>query len=151
MANPYWYPEQEQAEKVMYFILWFSRYEYALKNGGYYKKGKDKLEPDWHTFVQYLEKHSLPESLSGELDYLKKEPPKMQMVDKNWISIPYKTDWDLLIRSLTNVRNNLFHGGKHEDSKLLSKERDRILIDISLKLMQEMRLICPPEVHDFLI
>ena len=152
MIIPSWYPEQEQAEKITDFILWYSRYEYALKNSGYQRKGVKDLEPDWSAFINYLNSSKLPipKPLEEALSYLKEKPVEKQLSDKVWRPVIRDSDWEWLIRSLTTVRNNLFHGGKQGESKLLDKERDRILINICQDIMQEVYKICPPEVQDFL-
>jgi len=152
MKNTSWYPNPKEAENITIFILWFSRYEFALKNGNYQVIGKDNLEPDWGRFIADLNTQEvpIPNSLENELAYLKNNPPKKQLSDKSWKAIQRNSDWEWIIRSLTTVRNNLFHGGKHFDGQILDPARDQVLIDICLKIMKELILFCPQEIQDFL-
>jgi len=79
----------------------------------------------------------------GELKYLRENPVRQQFVDGSWREVTRGSDWECLLRSVTTVRNNLLHGGKHVDGPLLEPARDEHLIDTCQKIMIELVQICP--------
>lgn len=100
----------------------FSRFEYALKEAGYYRAGRNNAaEPDWERFGQEITQE-FERRLAGEVAdavaYLKQEPPSRQVVQHgtlNWqaLVLPNAAEAVKALLSVRIVRNNLFHGGKH--------------------------------------
>lgn len=70
------------------------------------------MEPDWDKLINELTRNqiSVPQSLKKELKYLKDNPVQKQLADKSWKAVVKSSDWEWLLRSVTSVRNNLFHG-----------------------------------------
>ncbi len=96
-----------------------------------------------------ISNQAVPPALSGVLIYLKKNAPRNQISATKWQKISTNDrDWGFLIESLKTVRNNLFHGGKHQDGMLLEPARDGKLIEFCLLIMKELIIILPEEVKD---
>jgi hypothetical protein len=101
------------------FFYWFSRFEFALKENGYLKSHKpgEKAEPGWQEFS---DKWASQYAVSTEAALLLAKPPERQIVvacdELDWKPVGLsdcKSDLAKVIRLVTTVRNNLFHGGKH--------------------------------------
>jgi hypothetical protein len=106
------------------FLLTFTWFEYALKQAGYLRDGRD-AKADWKRFADCINGDLESEigkrpRLGQAVKYLKEFPPGRQTVKKadgirtlDWSSIPPKENE---ARTLTGyvcvIRNNLFHGGK---------------------------------------
>ena len=106
---------------VLRFFAVFSRFEYSLKRSGFLKAG-EKAEPNWDTYT-----NSLRERFGGVQDqafqdavaFLVKEPPRTQVVsgsDLDWkATVQGHGEYHerFVLRLVSTVRNNLFHGGKY--------------------------------------
>jgi hypothetical protein len=111
------------AELVCGFFMYFSRFEYALKEGGHAKaRGEEKrAEPNWETFASSLV-GKLFAVEDGEFKnavaYLDDKPPLMQVVngeDTDWRTFARHPKWSderWVLEKVRMTRNNLFHGGK---------------------------------------
>jgi len=136
-------------QKAYVFFIVFSRFEYALKNGGYCTKTntKDtKAKADWDRFGRDL-RIIFNEYSSKELDcavkYIVEGPPKLQTYDNNNLnwedSNRYENqnqsliEWLLLM--IRRIRNNLFHGGKYPNFPVEEPSRNWELIDNSLIIL----------------
>ena len=129
-----------QKELLLKFVIVFSRFEYALKRGGYRQKG-DAAKPDWDKFAQECESLQ-PEAVlqlktSGE--YLISRPPGKQVyIDDDcldFVPIKFANEPHLaekLIRYIKTVRNNLFHGGKYPGKYIDEPGRNAELLESSI-------------------
>jgi len=153
MPNPSWYPDQQQANQITDFILWFSRYEYALKNVQQFSSiAKGYLEPNWTAFRRHLQQNSAPpHTLNTTLGYLRAQPVQQLIGPGNWVPIKFRSDWECLISSLKTVRNNLFHGSKQSNGKLLDNARDQALLTHCQKIMMEIVPLCPQSIRNNLL
>lgn len=115
------------------FFAVFSRFEFALKEGGYVK-GEGRASPDWQRFTRdvVLEADG-PVAVS--LGYLIAYPPQIQTPDLKWkaLALQGKTDRAKALESIQRVRNNLFHGGKHPP--MSTPGRDAELVQASLAVL----------------
>ena len=108
----------------------FSRFEFALKECGYVKRGKyEGAEPDWDKFSRLDHLPVLMERLrdSRAAPELFANPPQKQMFDDGywkWAEAAAITDPKTFIDAIKRVRNNLFHGGKAG-----ANPRDDVLCD----------------------
>ena len=118
--------------KCFEFFYWFSRFEYALKENGYLKKGPyDAATPDWEKFRdQYAQQFQLSEEAKSILD----APPQRQ-VYKNmscaWEETNLnreQTELGKIILILKTIRNNLFHGGKSSQKDWDNPDRNIFLL-----------------------
>ncbi len=126
------------------FFYWFSRFEFALKENNFlkYKSVGEKAEPNWEEFK---EKFKNKYTASVEANRLIQLHPKRQFVtqasEPEWK--PVGTDHcnnDLckVITMLNTIRNNLFHGGKHGDIDVDSKERNIELLTIGIVILNQL-------------
>lgn len=131
------------------FFLVFSRTEYALKNGGFSKGDERRVDPDWEMFsasIKDVFDKDKSRELSDAFNYMLQSPPKKQVLRQN------KLYWDenipngnlaniekvlILVR---RIRNNLFHGGKHNDA---NTDRNELLLKSSLAIIRECILLHP--------
>ena len=116
------------------FFYWFSRFEFALKENGYLKSHSpgDLAEPGWREFAAKWHSSYVP---SEEAAFLMNSPPERQIVGPgnqlDWRPVNLgdcKSDLACVVRLVTTVRNNLFHGGKHGGAGWDSSERTRDLL-----------------------
>jgi hypothetical protein len=125
------------------FFYWFSRFEFALKENGCLKDRSpgSKAEPSWERLK--IEGYTA----SREACRLVEMHPKRQYVTEGgglrWepVGIEHCRKDDELCRVITmlrTVRNNLFHGGKHGDEDLDSKERNVELLRCSKVVLDQL-------------
>lgn len=124
------------------FFMLFARAEHALKRAGYVSPDRnDTPRIMWDNFARTVGQRifdvGVP-SVDDAIAYLQKHPPKRQVVKNGDLVWEDRVSQDardpvFLIRSLTTVRNNLFHGGKEIEGLLA--ERDRSLLRSSLILL----------------
>jgi hypothetical protein len=104
---------------VFRFFIAFSRFEYALKSGGYITCD---AKPAWDDFANAHEEEFDPNSspeLKAACDYLENHPPRKQLQDQGtmvWSQPTKRANEPLflwLLRMARRVRNNLFHGSKY--------------------------------------
>jgi hypothetical protein len=111
------------------FFAFFSRFEFALKRGGFCKRVKrDKAEADWDNFANALSVtffNSMVENAA--VNVLLREPPRDLKVGEDgqpcFANQPPPQNSLELFRAIRRIRNNLFHG-----EKPLFNERDRQLV-----------------------
>jgi hypothetical protein len=137
-------PGRLDRDLVADFFMLFARAEFALKDAGFVRGlGKKKDEPsvDWNRFARALgSKLTSPDDprIQEAVRFLQEKPPKKQVYrDRQLKWEPREctnfTDPEFVIRSITTVRNNLFHGGKEIVG--LMAERDRELVQNSLVVL----------------
>lgn len=115
------------------FFAVFSRFEFALKEGGYVK-GEGRASPDWQRFAREVVLEA-DGPVAVSLGYLIAYPPQIQTPDLKWKSLALqgKTDRAKALESIQRVRNNLFHGGKHPP--MSTPGRDAELVQASLAVL----------------
>jgi hypothetical protein len=132
----------DQQLAVDFFIV-FSRFEYALKRGGYLRNGK--AEPDWQRFSERNADAFDPNAghdLREAFDYLMDHPPDKQVVDVGgqlaWKSGSLEGESDIgkAVHAIKRVRNNLFHGGKFPSGPVSDCARDHDLLRHSLRVLE---------------
>jgi hypothetical protein len=125
---------------VANFFMTFSRAEYALKRAGFFSRDKGGgVDIQWDKFADSIA-HSLTGTkdtrLTRAINYLTEHPPRKQFVNAvghlDWKERKKgnQSDAVFVVRSITTVRNNLFHGGK--EVAWTMAERDHDLIENSL-------------------
>jgi hypothetical protein len=133
------------------FFLTFSRFEFALKAAGFFKRPNPERQdarrptdakPDWDKFAVSLRSSFQPhatDALREAFEYIQNSPPQKQVIVNN--SVDWKTpvmpehesEVEFLLRMVRSVRNNLFHGGKHNIKKT---ERTELLLRHSLTILR---------------
>ena len=117
------------------FFAVFSRFEFALKEGGYVK-GEGRASPDWQRFAREVVLDLPADSpVAVSRGYLIAYPPQIQTPNLKWkdVALQGKTDTAKALESIQRVRNNLFHGGKHPP--MSAPGRDAELVQASLAVL----------------
>jgi len=134
---------QLPAELACEFFAVFSRFEYALKEFGYRKAGRNATaEPDWDKFADDVAnsfQDSQPPEVVQVVTYLLSEPPMRQFIKNgslNWrpLVLPDRSQVHKALLAVRTVRNNLFHGGKHTPHS--PPGRDERLVKSSLIVLK---------------
>jgi hypothetical protein len=148
--NPAWYPAEANNRLIINFTLWFSRFEYALKNTQGFSRINSfgELAPDWVALQNHLQNTQVPAMLADAINFLQANPPRRQLGEGNWQPIQVDQGWPFLIRSMKTVRNNFFHGGKQIQGEFLSPIRDITLLNHSMSIMRELLNIVPQGIRD---
>lgn len=125
------------------FLFVFSRAEYALKATGFVKVGPhDVPKIQWTDFARELGDRlfNCPDAaIENAQQYLVENPPKKQTYGTHglvWKERRQRSDQssaEFLIESATQVRHNLFHGGKDLMGRLA--ERDRELVQAAMLII----------------
>jgi hypothetical protein len=146
------------------FFLSFARFEYALKNTGFYVRHQSTqglpihAEPDWDRFAvslrQVFDPGRTPE-LRQAFEYLTLSPPNKQVIVNGapaWETPtrdPSVSDIEFALRMVRCVRNNLFHGGKHTNDVHESPTRTTELLRSSLTVLGECLTLSPGQRQAF--
>ena len=119
-------------QKCFAYFYWFSRFEYALKENGYLRKGHyDAAIPDWDKFRDQHAEHFSP---TQEMTALLDVPPQRQVYRNDscvWEDTNLdreKTELGRVVLILKTIRNNLFHGGKSSQKDWDSPDRNVFLL-----------------------
>ncbi len=130
-------PLNDQSLYFDFFVV-FSRFEYALKRADWIHNHAEKLEVNWDLAAKEIEEEcpALASTLRNEHRYMFDSPPEKQTIN-GFVCSKVKDDTDLraLLRSISTVRNNLFHGGKWGGT---DHSRNRELISCALEITQKI-------------
>ena len=139
---------QFSAELACEFFAVFSRFEFALKESGYWKTGHNAAaEPNWDKFAADVS-NSFQNGQSAEVaqavTYLLNEPPMRQIIENNSLNwrplvFPNSSQTHKVLLAVRTIRNNLFHGGKHTPHS--PPGRDERLVKASLTVIQRCLLL----------
>lgn len=137
-------PARLDRELIADFFMLFARAEFALKKAEFTslcRSEGEKIVVDWDRFAL-----SLGPTLTDPADpeirdavkYLQEKPPQKQVWKNRRIDWKKRECTDtgdpvFVVRSVTTVRNNLFHGGKEVVG--LMAERDRELLQNCLLVL----------------
>jgi hypothetical protein len=136
------YEIRADKELLLEFFLTFSRFEFALKANGLFKRPNrqrndhlrlPEAQPDWDTFAVSLRgvfQTNRTKLLRRACEYILDSPPWKQVIINDvvgWetqLRLVHESEIEFLLRMVRCVRNNLFHGGKHiievhEDTEVL--------------------------------
>jgi hypothetical protein len=153
------YNTKANRELILAFFLTFSRFEYALKASGFFKKPNEKgydtqhppmADPDWDSFAVSLRtcfSTDRSEQLALACEYLLGSPPNKQVILRDgprW-TIAWETpvrpqneaDIEFILRMVRSIRNNLFHGGKYSTEVHKDTERTEQLLRSSITILEE--------------
>lgn len=149
------------------FFLKFSQFEYALKSSGYFlragpnrrnRPGSPDAKPDWDRFAGSLRNDfqiNRVEELQRACHYILDNPPNKQVIFND--SIAWETpvrpqnesDVEFLLRMVRCVRNNLFHGGKHNIELHENTQRTELLLRSGLVILHECLELAPQVKQEF--
>ena len=145
---------------LLEFFIVFSRFEYALKASGLFKRHPPdpprwpKAEPDWDSFAVALRDTFNPngtDELREACRYLQESPPNQQVIIDDVVAweTPVRPDEEtniqFLLRMIRCVRNNLFHGGKYNVEMHEEKHRTEMLLRSSLVILDACLNVSPTQ------
>jgi hypothetical protein len=126
------------------FFYWFSRFEFALKENRYLKccDAGARAEPGWGAFIKQWHAQYVA---STEAAALQSAKPEIQIVAPNgdlaWKAVGLndcKSELAKVVRLLKTVRNNLFHGGKHDAEGWDDPERTELLLSSGKAVLDQL-------------
>ena len=143
----------DERELVFKFFGVFSRFECALKRASFLKT-QEKAEVDWDKYANSIPGRFATVSEQGfkrACDFLEKEPPRTQVVTDgrlDWRDTPQgagEIEERYLLRLVSTVRNNLFHGGKwpYPCGPVADVARNRQLLEAGLVVLEQCLLLSP--------
>jgi len=146
-------------ELLLEYFLTFSRFEYALKDSGLFKRPNNneiknfkekgvlpEAKPDWNKFATSLLnvfRTDRTKALKQACEYILDFPPMKQVIINDVIGweTPLRPDSEsevaFLLRMVRCIRNNLFHGGKYNIDVHVDTERTEMLLRSSLVILEE--------------
>jgi hypothetical protein len=135
-------PARLDRDLVADFFMLFARAEFALKRAGFASpQGREGVGVDWDRFARSLGPavtSPTDQRILEAVEYLQENPPQKQVFRNGRLEWKNRectdpSDAVFVVRSVTAVRNNLFHGGKEVVG--LMAERDRQLLEHSLLML----------------
>jgi hypothetical protein len=136
---------------VFRFFFVFSRFEYALKRAGFFKRDRKPAEADWKTFGKHLD-DLLAATTEAKfkrayLYLVEGEPLKRQVVAGSNNALRWEaackgcgeSEGEYLLRLVCTVRNTLFHGGKYAapDGSFDDPARNNRLLESCLIILKQ--------------
>ncbi|WP_242141022.1 hypothetical protein [Sphingomonas sp. TREG-RG-20F-R18-01] len=126
------------------FFYWFSRFEYALKDGHFLRSEVVGIpaEPSWKKFCQrYRDVYKPGPAAKALLD----ASPERQIVATggglDFEPVPFNPgvrDLDKVAELARTVRNTLFHGGKHGSNFWDDPTRMELLLRTTIDVLDEL-------------
>ena len=121
----------------------FARTEYALKEAGFVKRGREQAaEADWEEFARQFGDELWSDPLIEKAaQFMAENPPKKQIFQDGqlcWGAGEKAFNGATLLRCVRRVRNNLCHGGKERRT-----DRDELLMQHSLEILASCLRACP--------
>lgn len=134
----------ENLEKAVFdFFYWFSRFEFSLKENGFYIKEYNHAAPDWNAFIRkYVDNFEHTSNTCRLLEL----NPKQQVVragNLDWevLNLGDKSELNKTILLLKTIRNNLFHGGKHGADGWDDPVRTEELLLVGKAVLDELAIL----------
>lgn len=149
--------ETEEKELILEFFICFSRFEYALKACNYIN-GAERITPNWDMYVKTIAKtfdQTKTPELVNAVDYLIKNPPKVQSLNRNkiiWVDRVVDENAPLVNKlrlHISDIRNNLFHGGKFNGTFSPENSRNYMLLQSAIIILNDWLEISPDIYNNF--
>lgn len=132
-------------ELLLEFFKTFAKFEFALKASPFRCERGGGVEPDWESFIDSIAdvfNKNANHEIKEACDYILNDPPKRQVLKNNkivWVkpNCPQNTrdKNKFLLKMVKQIRNNLFHGGKHDSEFPNNSERKTILLKSGLTIL----------------
>lgn len=136
---------------LLEFFVTFARFEFALKDAGFFTGDIQRVSPDWTRFGRSLDLNTarLHSECAAAIDYFSLHPPWRQVVAGDglgWDSAVGFTTlerMDQVLDLVRRVRNNLFHGGKFNDDGHSDPGRNELLLRSGLAILHRCLEMSP--------
>ncbi|QDD66652.1 hypothetical protein EJD96_22035 [Herbaspirillum seropedicae] len=132
----------ELKELAFNFFWSFSRFEFALKENHFAKPYRHEVaQPDWDTFIDSAESTY---RMNAEAYELLAAPPDVQTLEGTQLSwrplnlARVESDLGKVVLVIKTIRNNLFHGGKHDAAGWDDPARVHFLLSKATKVLEEL-------------
>ena len=156
-------PAGVDQDVLLEFFLTFARFEFALKNAGFFQRPRNidpadppDVHPDWDCFTvsirQALERDKTPE-FAEAYEYLLDHPPAREVLVNGSLMWEAKAPSahlpfaDRVLQCVRRVRNNLFHGGKFNSVQDSDPDRNNRLLQYSTVLRACLRASSTVDTH----
>lgn len=139
------YLDGADQELIRDFFACFAAAEFDLKAMGYIRRGSEDAQADWDSFACSIRQRfrvDRPPPLAKSWRALTTNPPRKQVIRQGrlaWLDVPRSaglSDAEYGLVLVRRVRNNLFHGAKFFLGGSNQPERDRELVEASLKILE---------------
>jgi len=146
---------------LLEFFLTFARFEYALKATGFFVRPRNdrphvvhEAKPAWDRFAVSLRNVFLTDvnaDVAEACRFLSESPPDKQVIineQPGWETQarkPADSEIEFLLRMIRCVRNNLFHGAKHNLEIHATRDRTEKLLLSSLVILKNCLALKPDQ------
>ena len=136
---------------ILEFFIAFSRFEFALKASNFVKGG-ERVSANWDTFVNLIANDFNPNSsieLKTATHYIITNPPQVQSLHENnivWSKRNIEANTPIINKlrlHITDIRNNLFHGGKFNDTFSPENSRNYVLLKSAIIILNNWLELSP--------
>ncbi|MCI1015308.1 hypothetical protein HWE04_15730 [Herbaspirillum sp. C7C2] len=132
-----------ELKEIAFNFFWsFTRVEFALKENHFVKPGRyGEAQPDWDAFIDSTQ---ADHKITADAHDLMASPPDVQKLENNqlvWKPLNLsRADSNLgkVVLVLKTIRNNLFHGGKHDAAGWDNPARVKFLLSKATKVLEEL-------------
>ena len=138
---------EEGQDLILEFFISFSRFEFALKSENFVL-GQNHIYADWDRYVGGISfDPNTTLELKEAVNYILQNSPKVQKVENNVIvwkdrNFSQNTSEILKLRyHITDIRNNLFHGGKFNETFEPENSRNYKLVNSALLILNNWLLL----------
>ncbi len=126
------------ADLEIQFFKLFSRFEFALKKAGYLRVRAGRISAHWDKFASDIGVRFFDVVKEIHVaDTIIQQPPNKQVVDEGgelgWKACKSPENTVGLFVAIRRIRNNLFHGGKHENP---FNDRDQELLSQGIAILR---------------
>ncbi|MGG7564682.1 hypothetical protein ACQ5SO_00780 [Rhodovulum sp. DZ06] len=125
------------------FFVKFAKFESALKSQGYCRElPRGNAAPHWRRFKTQISEVDFPRG-SASFELLAAKPKQQMFVDAKVPPVfeefdPDGTTADKVVDTVKLVRNNLFHGGKHDGGEWDDPDRVLLLARLGAAVLDEL-------------
>lgn len=132
------------------FFYCFSRFEFALKKTGYFKTDRyNVVLVSWDDFSDDNGEYSFSKEAEELISLKPKRLVHTEVEGFRWEELQIEheqSELSFVIFNLKTVRNNLFHGGKHNPEGISNPdqaERDKKLVEVGKTVLDELARLDP--------
>lgn len=145
-------------ELILEFFLTIARAEFSLKANGFVSGDETRVSANWDQFTNQIKDQmdlERTEELKKAADFILLNPPWKQVLRNGQVMWDANSpnnnisDIEKLIPLIRRIRNNLFHGGKHNNEVFDDTERTTSLLMSALVVIEEAISQIPDVRHSY--
>lgn len=136
----------DEKRLIIEFFIGFSRFEFALKASGFVNQIGSRVSANWDAFVSSISNNfdqTKSPLLNDAVDFILNHPPRVQTIIGGqivWINRNIQANEPLINKlrlHISDIRNNLFHGGKFNTSYQAEIARNTELLQSALVILND--------------